>query len=134
MSSLDYVNKVILLGRMTQDPILYSFTHGEMIRFSVATAVASKKNSYGEWEEVTEYTNCICTDKFIIPRIQNNTSKATRVYLEGQLKTNTWTDKTGIDRKTTSVVVKDFRIIEFSKNALFTSQSDDDIADDEIPF
>lgn len=96
------VNKVILLGRLGQDPETKQTQGGTTVcRLSVATSERVKKGD--AWEEHTEWHRVVLfgktaenADRFLV--------KGREVYIEGRLRTNKWQDKEGNDRWTTEVL------------------------------
>ena len=58
------VNKVILLGRLGQDPDLkYSASQYPVARFSLATGERKKDSASGNWVEHTEWHNIVTIAK-----------------------------------------------------------------------
>lgn len=99
------VNKVILLGRLGQDPEL-SYTPSGMAvcKFSIAT---SKKKKDGS--EITSWHRCTAFDKAgeIIGQYM---SKGRELYVEGELRYGQY-EKDGITRYTTDIIVNQFNFI-----------------------
>ena len=99
MSSL---NKVILIGRLGQDPELKSTSNGRNVcSFSLATS-ESFNNQMGERQERTEWHKIVVWDK------QAETSsrylqKGRLVCIEGRLRTRDWMDKNNQKRYTTEI-------------------------------
>lgn len=86
------MNKVILSGRLTADPVI---TEGEktVARFSIAV---DKWNGEAEFFNVTAFAK---TAEFVEKYIK----KGTKIYICGRLTADKWTDKTG--KNVTSVKV-----------------------------
>ena len=104
------VNKVIILGRLGQNPELrYTASGTAVCRFSVATSdfyddKQGERQEQTEWHRITVWgkqgENC---NKFL--------EKGKQVYLEGRLRTSSWTDKSGQKRYSTEVVARSVKFI-----------------------
>ncbi|MAF42888.1 MAG: single-stranded DNA-binding protein [Parcubacteria group bacterium] len=106
------VNKVIILGRLGQDPDIKS-TAGDMkiCNLSVATNEIGKKDQAGNREDVTEWHRCVLFGK-TAENAGRYLSKGSQVYLEGRLQTRKWQDKeTGQDRYSTEIVCHEMQFI-----------------------
>lgn len=96
------INKVILLGRVGQDPELRYLTDGSSVAsFSVATTESFKKDD--KWQETTEWHNISVFGK-TADFCKQYILKGNLVYIEGKNKTRKWQDKSGADRSTTEVI------------------------------
>lgn len=109
------INKVILLGRLGQDPTSKAFDDGGSVtNFSIATS-RKWKGKDGEEKEEVEWVKCsafgklgeVC-GKYLV--------KGKQVYLEGRLRTRTW-DKDGESRYSTEVVVEKVEFLGDAKSA-----------------
>jgi single-strand DNA-binding protein len=99
------VNKVILLGYLGADAEVRSMTSGKpVMNFRMATT-DRWKNSSGEYEERTEWTNVVTMNERTIDAISQYLTKGTQVYIEGKLQTRKWQDKDGQDRYSTEVMI-----------------------------
>ena len=102
------VNKVIVVGRLGQDPeIRYTQDGAAVATFSVATN-ESWKTKEGETQERTEWIKCTAFGPSVEKYIQPYIKKGTQVYVEGSLRTDKWQDKEGNDRYSTGVVVNNY--------------------------
>lgn len=97
-------NKVILIGRVGQDPKLTYLPSGSpVVELSVATDESFKdrdgnKQERTEWHRVKVFGR---SAEFVKQYI----GKGRLVYVEGTLKTRSWDDQQGQKRYTTEVVV-----------------------------
>jgi single-strand DNA-binding protein len=98
------VNKVILIGRLGQDPKLAYLPSGTpAAEFTLATD-ESYKNREGQKVEQTEWHRVKVYGKSA-EFCSNYLSKGRLVYVEGQLRTRSWEDQQGQKRYMTEVVV-----------------------------
>lgn len=99
------VNKVILIGHLGQDPeVRYMPNGGAVTNITLATSESWRDKQSGEAKELTEWHRVIFFGK-LAEIAGEYLRKGSQVYVEGQLKTRKWQDKTGQDRYTTEVVV-----------------------------
>ncbi len=99
------VNKVILIGRLGQDPeVRYAASGAAITNLSVATSEKWKDKQTGEQKEATEWHRVVMFGKLAEIGGQY-LRKGSNVYLEGKLKTRKWQDQTGADRYSTEVVL-----------------------------
>jgi len=95
------VNKVIIIGRLGQDPELKQVGNGNVARLSVATSETwldknQQKQEKTEWHRVTVWGKLadIC-GKYL--------AKGKQVYVEGKLQTRSWEDN-GVKKYATDIV------------------------------
>ncbi len=104
------LNKVILIGRLGQDPEIVSLNDGgKIVKFSLATSERWKDRSSGEPRERTEWHRVVIFNENIGRVAEQYLRKGSQVYLEGQIQTRKWQDQNGLDRYTTEVVLARFR-------------------------
>ena len=102
------VNKVILIGRLSQDvEIRYMPNGGAVANINVVTSETWKDKSTGEDREKAEFHRVAIFGK-LAEIAGEYLRKGSQVYIEGQLQTRKWQDQGGQDRYTTEVVVQGF--------------------------
>ena len=90
------INKVILIGRLGADPeIRYTLDGRPVASFRVATNEVIVKN--GEKEVLTEWHRIVAFGR-LAEICGEYLSKGRQVYIEGKLRTRSWTDKNGDKR------------------------------------
>lgn len=110
------VNKVIILGRLGQDPEL-KYTPGGMAvcNFTVATS-ESWADKAGQKQERTEWHRIVVWGK--LGELCNQyLAKGRQAYIEGSLQTRSWDDKNGQKRYTTEVLARTVQFIGSNANA-----------------
>lgn len=106
------MNIVILQGRLTKDcDVTYSSTGMVIARFSIA--VDRPKKSNVEKREA-DFINCTVFGKRA-EAIANYVSKGQRLLIKGSLRISNYTDKNGVKKYGTEVLVDDFDFIENAK-------------------
>ncbi|HXL99789.1 MAG TPA: single-stranded DNA-binding protein [Rhizomicrobium sp.] len=104
------VNKVILIGNLGKDPEARRMTSGElMVNLSVATSENWRDKASGERKEKTEWHRVVIWNENLAKVAEQYLRKGSKVYLEGQLSTRKWTDKDGVEKYSTEVVLNRFR-------------------------
>lgn len=103
------LNKAILIGHVGSDPELGTFQNGdEYANFSLATSESWKDKNTGEKRERTEWHRISVVSPPLVKVVKNYVKKGSRLYIEGKMTTRKWTDKNGVERYTTSVVLSGF--------------------------
>lgn len=147
MSMFGDVNKVILMGNVTNEPDLRFTPSGSaVLNFGIATNRSYKKND--EWENEVTYHNIVVwrNAEALAQRIK----KGTRVYIEGRLQTRSWENSEGQKQYKTEVNADDVILVaryeggsdenkaESSSDTKATSNNDDSVDDsidpDDLPF
>lgn len=96
------LNKVMIIGRLGQDPQLkYSNQGSPICTFTVATD-ESYTDRDGNKVERTEWHRIVVYQK-LAETCNNYLSKGRQVYVEGSLQTRKWQDQQGQDRYTTEI-------------------------------
>ena len=103
------VNKVILVGNLGRDPEIRSTQDGTRVaNFSVATSERWNDRASGERKEKTEWHRVVVFNDRLVDVIEKYLKKGAKVYLEGQLQTRKYTDKDGVEKYSTEVVLQGF--------------------------
>ena len=103
------VNKVILIGNLGADPEIRRTADGRPIaNLRVATSESWKDKTSGERREKTEWHRVVIFNEGLCKIVEQYLKKGAKVYLEGALQTRKWTDKEGVERYSTEVVLQGF--------------------------
>lgn len=98
------LNKVMLIGRLGQDPKLSYTTSGQAVcNFTMATDEGYRDRQSGDRVERTEWHRVVCW-RNQAEFAANYLAKGRLVYVEGKLQTRKWQDQNGQDRYTTEIV------------------------------
>ena len=132
------MNKVILLGRLGQDPELKHTPSGAAVcNFSIATTETYKDKS-GQKQEKTEWHKIVVWGK-VAELCNQYLSKGKQALVEGKIQTRSWDDKDGNKRYTTEVNATSVQFLS-PKDGNNTSKPDTNVetnqsyAEDSIPF
>src|SRR5438445_1652105 len=111
------LNKVMLIGRLTRDPEVRSFSNGgKVANFGFAVNNRRKNSSTGEWEDEPVF---IDVDAFnrgdygkMADTVEQHLKKGQQVFIEGRLKLDQWTSQDGQKRSKLMVVAENFQFLE----------------------
>lgn len=99
------VNKVILVGRLGQDPEIRYMPNGNPVaNISLATSDSWKDKNTGQQQERTEWHRVVVFGK-LAEVAGEHLRKGSQVYFEGRLQTRKWTDQSGQEKYTTEIVI-----------------------------
>ena len=133
------VNKVILLGRLGQDPDARETQSGmRVVGLSVATS-RRYKDKQGERREETEWHKVTCFGR-VAEIAERYLQKGSEVYVEGRLHTKKYTGKDGVERYATEVLCESLQLGARPKDGAAPAQApagqgDSQTApDDDVPF
>ncbi len=141
------LNKVSLIGNVGKDPEIRSTTNGaEIASFSIATSESWRDKATGERKSKSEWHNIVLFSEHLVNLAKSYIKKGSRLYLEGKLQTRKWSDKDGVERYSTEIILQGFdsKIILLSSKdegqpsehnqAKQNAYVDDLDLDDSIPF
>ena len=100
------LNKVILMGHLGSDPEIKEGQYGKFAILNLATTEYSKDRE-GKGVQNTEWHRITVFKKALIPIIETHLSNGDRLYVEGSLATNKFTEGT-VTRYSTQIEVKAF--------------------------
>lgn len=100
------LNKVMLIGNVGREPeIRYVDSNMAVAQLSLATSERGYTLKNGtQVPERTEWHRLVAWRE-IAQFVEKYVHKGDKLYVEGQLRTNTYTDKNGIQRSVTEVLV-----------------------------
>jgi single-strand DNA-binding protein len=118
------VNKVILIGNLGKDPEVRRLENGGIVaNFPLATSETYTDRTTGEKRDTTDW-HTIVLWRGLAEVAEKYVRKGQKVYVEGKLKTRSWTDKEGISRYTTEIVADELTILSpRNENATPTNTS-----------
>jgi single-strand DNA-binding protein len=103
------VNKVILVGNLGKDPEVRRMQNGNpVVNLSVATSDTWRDKATGERKEKTEWHRVVIFSEGLAKVAEQYLKKGAKVYIEGALQTRKWTDKDGVEKYSTEIVLQGF--------------------------
>jgi single-strand DNA-binding protein len=138
------VNKAILLGNIGKDPEIRTFQDGDRVaNFSLATSTKWKDKVTGEQKEAVEWHNISAFGK-LAAICEQYLNKGDKVYIEGHIKTEKYTDKEGVVRYSTKIIMDNMQMLSSFKGDVRSDGEDSTLPsssklstntfDDDIPF
>jgi single-strand DNA-binding protein len=108
------LNKVMIIGRLTQDPEVRTTPNGANVAsFSVATNYVYNDAS-GQKQEVVEYHNVVAWRK-LADIISQYVKKGRKIYIEGRLQTRSWDGQDGAKKYRTEIVADNMIMLDGGK-------------------
>ncbi len=106
------VNKVILVGRLGNDPEVRAMPSGGTVaNVSLATSESWRDKKTGEQQERTEWHRIVFYNRQA-EVVRDYLRKGSQIFIEGSLRTNKWQDKNGQDRYTTEVIASNMQMLD----------------------
>ena len=103
-------NQVILMGNLTRDPELRQTPNGQnVVSFSLALN-RSYKDASGEWQEVTDYVDCVAWAA-LAERVAQYLTKGRRAMVVGRLQSRSW-EQDGQKRSKVEVLANDVTFLD----------------------
>ena len=144
------VNKVILVGNLGKDPEVRRMQNGNpVVNLSIATSDTWRDKATGERKEKTEWHRVVIFSEGLAKVAEQYLKKGSKFYVEGALQTRKWTDKDGIEKYSTEIVMQGFNASLVMLDGLTASEKTNEkplrdppmkrantaeLVDDEIPF
>jgi len=110
------INKVILVGNAGSDASLqYTGSGTAIATLSIATSESWKDKQTGEQQERTEWHRCKCFGR--LGEIAGEyVKKGRQLYIEGKLRTEKYTDKEGVERYSTDIIIDELQLLGADPN------------------
>lgn len=106
------VNKVILIGRLGQDPDVRYMPNGQAVaNVTIATSETWKDKNTGEQQEQTEWHRVVFFRR-LAEVVGEYLKKGSRIYVEGRLQTRKWQDNQGQERYTTEIIANEMQMLD----------------------
>ncbi|AGQ39932.1 single-stranded DNA-binding protein [Mannheimia haemolytica D174] len=110
------INKVIIVGRLGNDPELRTMPNGDSVaKISVATSTEWTDKTSGEKKQATEWHSIIAF-RNLADIIGKYLKKGSQVYVEGKLRTRKWQAQDGTDRWTTEIIADQLQMLGSSNS------------------
>jgi single-strand DNA-binding protein len=112
------LNKVMLIGRLTRDPEVRTFSNGgKVANFGFAVNNRKKNPTTGEWEDEPCFLEVKAfnreTGRKLADLVEQYLHKGNQAYLEGHLVLEQWEDKNGGGkRQAIKVILEDLQFLE----------------------
>ena len=99
-----YLNKATLIGNLGRDPEVRTTQNGkQVVTLNIATSESWRDSHSGDRVERTEWHRVVVWNEGLGTIAEKYLVKGAKVYVEGKLVTNKWTDNAGVDRYSTEI-------------------------------
>ena len=102
------INRVVLVGRMTKDPVLRKTGTGASV---TSFTVACDRRIKTEGQPTADFINCVCWNK-VADNTAQFTHKGSLVGVEGRIQTHSYDDQSGRRVYVTEVVADSVQFLE----------------------
>lgn len=103
------LNKIMLIGRVGQDPQVRQSGENKVASFNLATSEKYRDRN-GEVKEQTEWHNIVIWGK-MAETVEKYVTKGAQLYIEGKIKTEKYTANDGTDRYTVKVYASSMQFL-----------------------
>ena len=127
------LNKVLIIGRLGQDPEMrYTPSGRPLTKFQLA-ANRSWTTADGEKKTETEWFNIVAWGK--LAEICNQyLKKGQQIYIEGRLHTRRWQDDEGSNHSSVEIITQEMIMLDGRTAEESESDENDPPGEDEYPF
>lgn len=102
------INRVVLVGRMTKDPVLRKTGTGASV---TSFTVACDRRIKTEGQPTADFINCVCWNK-VADNTAQFTHKGSLVGVEGRIQTRSYDDQSGRRVYVTEIVADSVQFLE----------------------
>lgn len=139
-------NKATLIGNVGADPDIITTNNGKIIaKLVIATSEKWTDKNTGEKQEMTEWHRVTVFSEGLAKVVRNYIQKGSKVLIEGKIVTEKYTDKDGVEKYSTKIIVDGFngKILMLGsgqkqspveEQSTHETQQELSPIDDEIPF
>jgi len=114
------LNKVMLIGRMTENPgVAKPLSNGsQLLTFNLAVGKGRKNPKTGQWENDPNPLYITCKHFFkqgereSLRQTLESCGKGTLVYIEGSLNYEVWLDNSGNRKSKHTITIRDLQILD----------------------
>src|SRR5271166_1399454 len=111
------LNKVLLIGRLTRDPEVRTFSNGgKVAKFGFAVNNRRKNQQSGQWEDEPVFLDVEAFNRGEFGKqadlVEQYLAKGRQVFIEGHLRLDSWTAQDGQKRNRLMVVVDNLQFLD----------------------
>lgn len=103
------LNKCAFIGNLGKDPEIRSLSDGKkMASLSLGVSERWKDKSTGEQKSKTEWVKVAIFNDGLAGVAEKYLHKGSKIYIEGAMQTRKYTDKDGVEKYSTEIVLQGF--------------------------
>jgi single-strand DNA-binding protein len=112
------LNKVMLIGRLTREPEVRTFsTGGKVAKFGFAVNNRKKNSSTGQWEDEPVFLDVDAfnrgeSGRQLADLVEQYLHKGHQAFIEGRLQLDQWTGQDGQKRQKIKIVLDNLQFLE----------------------
>lgn len=111
------LNKVMLLGYIADEPNIHAFPNGSKVaNATLATNELSRDSETGEMRDAVEWHHLSFWGN-LANVAENYVHKGSRLFVEGHLKTRSYTDREGIKRNATDIICDNVILLDSRRDS-----------------
>ncbi len=103
-------NKVILLGNVGKEPEVRHLESGIAVATFTLATTERYKDRNGALADNTEWHNIVCW-RNLAELSEKYVTKGTQLFIEGKIRTRSWSDQAGVKRYTTEIIADNIRLL-----------------------
>lgn len=120
------LNKVLLIGRLTRDPEVRTFSNGgKVAKFGFAVNNRRKNSQTGQWEDDPVWLDCEAYNRGefgkLAETVEQYCRKGSQVFIEGHLQLDQWVDRDNQKRQKLKIVVDALQLLDRRQDGLGNS-------------
>ena len=119
------INRVVLVGRLTKDPVLRKTAAGTSI---TSFTVACNRRFKQEGQPDADFVNCVAWNK-VADNVNKYTHKGSLVAVDGRIQTRSYDDQQGKRVYVTEIVAENVQFLD-NKNASNNENHDNTVQND----
>lgn len=109
-------NKVILIGNVGKDPEVRHLESGTTVASFTLATTEKYKDKNGVLQDQTEWHNIVCW-RNLAELSEKYITKGSQIFVEGKIRTRSWTDQAGVKKYTTEIIADNIRLLDRRSNA-----------------
>ncbi len=103
------LNQCQFIGNLGKDPEIRSTQDGrEIANLSLGVSESWKDKSTGERKEKTEWVRITIFNENLVKVAKNYLKKGSKIFISGQMQTRKYTDKDGVEKYSTEIVLQNY--------------------------
>lgn len=105
------LNKCMFIGRLGNDPDCRYMPNGNAVASFSIVCGEKWKDQQGQVQERTEWVNCTVFGK-LAEIVGEYLRKGSKVFIEGKMKTEKYTDNNGVEKYSTKIIVNNMQMLD----------------------
>jgi len=106
------INKVILIGNLGNEPdVRYTAAGVAIVNISLATTESWTDKQTGQRQERTEWHKVVFFNR-LAEIVKQYLHSGSKIYVEGNLRTEKWQDQNGVERYTTKIMAREMQMLD----------------------